>query len=252
MAMKDNNKLKKPKEENKRLREKLKTAEEKAQQYKEEMTSRSVIERWKIGKYLHDNLAQQLISARISINLLMDKLSKENLSTSCVDIINVLDESIKEVRNLSHDVIPMDVKEEGVGDAFKLLKLQSERQHGINCRLETGEILNKIKRREVATNLYHIAQEAIKNAVIHGEAKNIKIALIEHRQQLYLHVKDDGKGFNPDDTESGMGITIMKHRAEGMGGSCQIKEADKSSEYNTVVTVGSSFRRLRLNFFFSF
>lgn len=237
MAAEENkNKLKKLQEENKKLKKELKASEEKCERYKKEMANRSVIERWKIGKYLHDNLAQQLVSARISINLLKDELSEENLITSCTEIIDILDESIKEVRNLSHDVIPMDVKKEGVGQAFNLLKMQAERQHGVDCTLETGEVLDKINRREVATNLYHIAQEAIKNAVNHGDAKNIKIALIEHRQKLYLHVKDDGKGFSPEETDGGMGITIMKHRADEIGGTCRIKEADENSKYNMIVT----------------
>lgn len=224
------------KAENKKLKEKLREKVEEAKLYKKELADNSVIERWKIGKYLHDNLAQQLISAKIAISSLKVNLSKDDLVTTCDEVISIVDESIQEVRNLSHDIIPMDVEKEGSAQAFDYLRNQAEKQHGINCKLETGKILDKINRRKVATNLYNIAQEAIKNAVIHGEAKNIKIALIEHKEQLYLHIKDDGKGFDPSEIQGGSGITIMKHRTEEMGGTFKIKKVKDSDEYTTCVT----------------
>lgn len=242
----DNEELEKLREENEELVQKLESKDVKIQRYEKELAQGSVVERWKIGKYLHDNLAQQLTSAKISISLLKEKLSKENLAEVCEEILEILNESINEVRDLSHDIIPMDVEKEGVGEAFNHLKLQTEKQHGVNCVLETEQrILEKIKRRKVATNLYHITQEAIKNAVIHGEAKNIKIVLIEHEQQLYLHIKDDGKGFETmDEKQSGMGLTIMKHRAEEMGGQLRIKKT-KENKYNTLVTCSLPLEAIR-------
>ncbi len=219
-----------------KLKQKLKKQEEQNRRYKKALANKSVIERWKIGKYLHDDLAQKLASAKISVLILKDKLSKENLLDTCEEILYIIDESLQEVRDLSHDIIPLDVEKEGVEKALIHLKKQTENQYNINCGLETtDEILQKINSRIVATNLYHITQEAIKNAVIHGEANNIKIVLIEHEQQLYLHIKDDGKGFDPGNDSGGMGMTIMKYRAEEIGGSFRIKDA-KGNDYTTCVT----------------
>ncbi|PAU95567.1 hypothetical protein CK503_00430 [Aliifodinibius salipaludis] len=229
------NDLDKLKEKNKKLKEKLKIQEEKNRKYKKALANKSLIERWKIGTYLHDDLAQQLASAKISVCILRDELSKENLSEICNEIINIIDESLREVRDLSHDIIPLDVEKEGVEKALNHLKRQVENQHNIKCRLQTDEILHKINSRKVATNLYHITQEAIKNAINHGKANNIKIVLIEHEQQLYLHVKDDGSGLDSKNGSGGMGITIMKHRAEVIGGSLRIKDA-KEDGYSTCVT----------------
>lgn len=240
-----NKKYKRVKEENKKLKEKLREKEKQSQLYRKELVNNSILERWKIGKYLHDNLAQQLISAKISISSLKQSLSKENFVETCDEIIDIIDASIRDVRDLSHDIIPMDVEKEGSGEAFTYLKNQVERQHEVTCTLETEEILEKINRREVATNLYNIAQEAIKNAVVHGEAKNIKIAVIEHEEQLYLHIKDDGKGFEYEQEQGGgMGISIMEHRAEEMGGSLKIKDA-KDEEYTTCVTCSLPLEALK-------
>lgn len=223
------------KEENKKLKEKLKKKEEQNQRYKKALANKSVMERWQIGKFLHDDLAQQLASAKISAHILKNELSKEKLSDTCEQLLYIIDKSLREVRNLSHDIIPLDVEKEGFEKALTHLKRQTETQHNIKCELEVDEILHKINSRIIATNIYHITQEAIKNAAIHGEANNIKIVLIEHGQQLYLHIKDDGKGFDPENDGIGMGIMIMEHRAEEMGGCFRIKDA-KESDYTTCVT----------------
>lgn len=232
-------------QEIKTLKEKLEEKNEEILRYKKELLDNSIIQRWKVGKYLHDNLAQQLASAKISIHLLKSELSRENLKSACDEITDIIDESIKEVRDLSHDIIPMEVEEEGVSEAFNYLKSRVERRHNVNCKLEADNILYEINRREVATNLYHIAQESIKNAVVHGEAGNIKIAIIERDEQLYLHVKDDGKGFDSSNAQTGRGIMIMKHRAEEMGGSLRIKDARKNSDYNTCVTCSLPLKPLK-------
>lgn len=182
---------------------------------------------------MHDNLAQQLTSAKISISLLRSELSKE-LAEKCEEILDIIKESVADVRDLSHDIIPLNVEKEGLRQAFEYLKNQAEKRHGVNVILETGDIIDKINNREVATNLYHIAQEAIKNAVVHGKAQNIKIALSKHEQQLYLHINDDGKGFDPAKKDNGMGITIMRNRAEELGGALKIKEANDAN-YSTCV-----------------
>lgn len=228
-------KLESIKKKNENLREKLKKIEAENKLYKKELKESSVIQRWKIGKYLHDNLAQQLTSAKISISLLKEELASEDMKTACEEIKDIINESIREVRDLSHDIIPMDVEKSGAGDAFEYLQKRVERRHDVNCKLEADKTLGKINRREVATNLYHIAEEAIKNAIVHGEAENIKIVLTERDEQLYLQIQDDGIGFDSADLKKGRGILIMKHRSEEMGGNLRIQDSEEN-EFTTCVT----------------
>lgn len=202
--------------------------------YKQELTNNSVIERWQIGQYLHDNLAQNLSSAKITLSLLNNKLSREDQKSTCNTVIDIIGDCINEVRNLSHDILPMHVRKEGIGKAFDHLREQAESQYGVNCIVEKKEILDNINCRVVATNLYHIAQEAIKNAVVHGKAENIRIYFIENDSKLHLHIQDDGKGFDPANKYNGMGITIMQYRAEELGGALKIKESNDDT-YSTCV-----------------
>ena len=85
-----------------------------------------------------------------------------------------------------------------------------------------------------AINLYRITQEAITNAIKHGKAKNIKIELTTKDSCLTLMVENDGLDFPAKQTQSkGMGLKIMKYRAEIINGSLDIH---KGADGGTVVT----------------
>jgi signal transduction histidine kinase len=86
----------------------------------------------------------------------------------------------------------------------------------------------------MATHLYHIAQEAVNNAIKHGNAQEILIQLTAEQGWGTLAIKDDGKGIaeNPSHTE-GMGLHIMKYRAGMIGGALEVR---RDSPSGTVVT----------------
>ena len=73
----------------------------------------------------------------------------------------------------------------------------------------------------LALNLYRITQEAVNNAIRHGKAQHITIALTFDEGILCLSICDDGSGFAGIDTNhktiSGMGIKIMQYRAKQLG-----------------------------------
>ncbi len=76
----------------------------------------------------------------------------------------------------------------------------------------------------MATHLYHIAQEAVNNALKHGQAKSILIRLFSGEREGALIIKDDGVGIErPRAPHSGVGLHIMNYRAGMIGGSVEIR-----------------------------
>jgi signal transduction histidine kinase len=72
---------------------------------------------------------------------------------------------------------------------------------------------------ELANHLYRIAQEAVRNAVRHGEARSIRLHLHVARAKVRLTITDDGKGMPPQaESAPGMGLKIMRYRARILGG----------------------------------
>ena len=132
----------------------------------------------------------------------LTKTDGDSISPALGEIINeikdLIDLEIDNIRNLSHDIIPVDVEKEGASHAFNLLMRRSQNIHDLRCVLESDGVLDEIDDRELATNLYHITQEAIKNAAMHGNAELIFVDIKKENEKLYLQIKDDGKGFAPD------------------------------------------------------
>ncbi|WP_170864351.1 chemotaxis protein CheB [Fodinibius roseus] len=218
-------------EANKRLKEEVQRCNE----YQKEILQTNIAERWNLGGYLHDNLAQTLASIKITASRIGAEIADSdlNLSAEIDSILENIDEGIGSIRNLTHEIIPIDIEEGGVKRALRLLVRQLRKTHGVSCSLETGDIIESINDKKVATNLYHIIQEAVKNAAIHGEADNVEIKVLREKDQLKLQITDDGIGLSKakSDGDGGSGTNIMRHRIEIIGGSFnreEIAEADHS------------------------
>ena len=78
---------------------------------------------------------------------------------------------------------------------------------------------------ETATQLFRIAQEAIQNAIRHGDATVIEVGLGMHGRKVVLSVTDNGCGLPVATTPArlhGMGWKIMRYRASLMGGTLEV------------------------------
>ena len=83
--------------------------------------------------------------------------------------------------------------------------------------------------RAAQIHLYRIAQEAVRNAIRHGKARQIAIGLKTAANRIVLSVRDNGVGFPPDRREGkGLGLRIMEHRAGVLGGSMLVRKSHKA------------------------
>jgi signal transduction histidine kinase len=91
-----------------------------------------------------------------------------------------------------------------------------------------------------AIHLFRIAQEALSNALKHGRAKSVVIALEVSDGTCSLRVSDDGVGFNASPGErKGMGLKIMRYRARTISGELEIQPNSPSGTV-VVCTIGKS------------
>jgi signal transduction histidine kinase len=107
--------------------------------------------------------------------------------------------------------------------ALQLWAGEVEDLFGISCRFEC-ETAVLIHDDAMATHLYHIAQEAVNNAIKHGQARNIRIHLYAENGWGTLVINDDGTGIQENHPSNhGMGLHIMTYRAGMIGGRLEIK-----------------------------
>ena len=99
---------------------------------------------------------------------------------------------------------------------------------------------------ELANHLYRIAQEAVRNAVRHGQARSIRLHLSSSRAKVRLSITDDGVGMPIDATDAaGMGLKTMRYRARILGGDVRFEPRRAQWHARVVrVSVRSGQRRL--------
>ena len=184
-------------------------------------------ERRRIGQDLHDGLGQMLTGIGLLSQDLARQLREEGheRADDMVEITEHVKEADQYARDLSHGLIPVDVEANGLPEALRRLANNAERLFSVDCTFQEVEqaLIHDNTR---ATHLYRIAQEAVNNAVRHGEADRIRLVLAAGDEQIRLQVRDDGAGFEDGDlTDAGMGVRIMNYRARIIGGALDISSA---------------------------
>lgn len=195
-----------------------------------EMGNISHREQQRIAHELHDGLGQELGAVAFQAKLLAASLAEKGgpFSAEAERMTALLNQSIARARALSHLLDPLGVESGGLRQALSLLVDRSGEAFATACTLEAPASLPELGG-EVALNLYRIAQEAIHNAVEHGRATHVTVGVECDTECLTLTILDDGCGFDTDSTATaphfGMGLKIMRHRAEGLGAQLQIQSA---------------------------
>jgi PAS domain S-box-containing protein len=192
-------------------------------------------EQRRIGQELHDSIGQQFTGIAFMTKVLAQKLAKRlpDEAANAAEIANLVNEAMDQTRGLARGLHPVDLDAESLTSVLNELAATTEKLFAIRCTFKTnGPIL--INDAVLAVHLYRIAQEAINNAIKHGRAKNIVIELTSDGDKSLLTVKSDGLDFPGMQVKSkGMGLQIMDHRAEMIGGSLDIRRA---VEGGTIVT----------------
>jgi two-component system, LuxR family, sensor kinase FixL len=112
--------------------------------------------------------------------------------------------------------------ENGLMSALEALSAYSAKLFDIACNFTSRRPV-LMTDNAMATQLYRIAQEAVGNAIKHGHAKSVTVALNEEGGEVSLTVSDNGCGFTREIAAiDGMGLRIMEYRAELIGATVDI------------------------------
>ncbi len=182
-------------------------------------------EQRRIGRDLHDGLGQHLTGIAFMSKVLEERLSEVSVpeSADAAKIVRLVNDAIRKTKELSRGLLPVVSEAHGLMSALKQRTGELEDLFQIRCRFECDEPV-LIGDLNVATNLYHIAQEAVNNAIRHGKSKNIVIRLTSKDGTGELTIQDDGDGFPKKPTgQPGVGLSIMNYRAVMVGGSLKLQ-----------------------------
>jgi signal transduction histidine kinase len=134
--------------------------------------------------------------------------------------------AIAQTRFISHGLAPVSVTGAGLADALQRLAHDTSVTYGLDGRF-TGSGDAPVRDSEAANQLFQIAIEAVHNAVRHGKPRHLWLELKTDHRTGRLEVRDDGRGLNSGRRKStaGMGLRVMRHRAEVIGGRLTVQNA---------------------------
>ena len=175
------------------------------------------MERKRIARELHDGLGSMLSSVKIHLNL----AKKENAETvNGVDAM--LDNSIKELRNISQNLMPESLLELSLEHALRDLCAANSNA------VTKVEFQYLIKKSRLPKNseimIYRIIQELLNNALKYAKASQVLVSCSQNKDVFFITVEDNGVGFDVLDpkNKNGMGLKNIKNRVEFLNGKLEI------------------------------
>jgi len=186
-------------------------------------------ERRNFGHDLHDGLGQRLTGLEMLSHALVEDLDEQasQLVNRARKLNEELRETVTQARLISHGLAPVPLEGDGLMQGLQELAASTSRLPGVTCRFfcDPPILFDDVI---VATNLYRIAQEAVNNALKHGKARKIDIALTEHSGECELSVKNNGLAIPADALlKRSVGLTIMRHRVAMIGAKLSIESGKR-------------------------
>ena len=200
-------------------------------------------EQRRIGQDLHDGLGQVLAGVGYMVSALHQRLNSRGADErdDAKQISDLVTQAIAHARGISHGLHPVRAMETGLMTALEELSHHVEQVYRIECEFRCDEPV-PISDAAAATHVYRIAQEAVNNAIRHGHARKVTIALKREDDEGTLVVADDGVGFTEvPGAKKGMGLHIMRYRAAGIGATLALRPGAAGG---TVVTCTFPMNRL--------
>ena len=186
-------------------------------------------ERQKMGRELHDNLAQVLGYINFqtkNIRNLIEEGDTTTAMTSIAKLIDVSEEATNDVRVFIQNTRPDIQEKKGFLPALNNYVESFRKLTNLPISLNLYDIdIESISTTKNRLQILRIIQEALSNIQKHANAKSIQINFSQTPRSLLITIKDDGDGFDSldNDKDGHFGLKIMKERAEEAGGYLDIR-----------------------------
>jgi len=182
-------------------------------------------ERARVARELHDSTAQILAAIMLQLGVAARESSSPALDARIVTLRELAAEALEEVRSLSHTMHPRVLDDLGLAAALEWIARQTSDQESFDVEVFVDEDHEPIPA-PLASVLYRVAQEALRNAARHAAATRVEIFLRREPGRATLEVTDNGRGFDvrrAEERRPGMGLFSMRERVGLVNGSLRVE-----------------------------
>lgn len=180
-------------------------------------------ERETVARDLHDGVGQLLAATKIDLGLLRKKSENETEKVQINRIIQTIDQTVEEIRNVIYNLKPIHLEDHGLLASITLMTERMNKLSGIQFNYHmTSDLPNWGETNNL--NLFRVIQECLNNILKHAQASRVDLIFSELGTNTYLIIiQDDGIGFVYEDVSKGMGMTTLKDRTSILGGKLTIE-----------------------------
>jgi signal transduction histidine kinase len=177
-------------------------------------------ERKKIGEELHDNINQLLGVVKLYIeHAQVNPAAQDEMLKKSSEYLKQV---INEIRGLSKSLVSPTLNDLGLIESIKELTESILKIRNMEIEIHkdnfSEEVLTDIQKLMV----YRITQEQLNNILKHSRAEHVDIGIAHSGDQVHLTIEDDGVGFDPKETWTGLGLKNIRHRLELFNGRMKV------------------------------
>lgn len=208
----------------------------------ENMIIRAIIdtqekERQRLAQDLHDGLSQQLSAIKFYVSSTAENTKNKTQKAVLQKSSKAMGNVIADMRNICFNLMPGTLADFGLIKAVKEFCNYSPYNRKVNFIIKQDSKLPEFSP-ELKIDLYRVIQEFITNAINHGKASKIIIALRFSRKLLIMRLVDNGCGFDLTNYGKGMGLQNAKSRVKSHNGKIKISSIiNKGTRYLITIPV---------------
>lgn len=191
-------------------------------------------ERKRIASDLHDGIGQMMSAVKMNLSGIASKTNLFNEQEKILldKTIALVDESCKEVRIVSHNLMPNALLKSGLSSAIKTF-LDKIDHKKLKVNLHTDGLEERLND-NTEIILYRAIQEIVNNVIKHSKANQLVISLIKDNDGISCTIEDNGIGFEMSQTQNGIGLKNIKNRISYLNGTV---EWDSAKDKGTLVAI---------------
>ncbi|WP_070988571.1 sensor histidine kinase [Halofilum ochraceum] len=218
---------------NRELESRAREAELRTQQLQAltlQLTHAEHSERRRIARFIHDQLQQVLVTAKLQTVGLVGAPPAE-VEQKAQRLQELLDSAIQRARGLSHELCPLILSDHGLAAALEWLAEEYRRDQVMDVRVEVDAELSLSE--DLETFLFQAIRELLLNALKNGDATRVEVTLDQTAKAVRVAVEDNGSGDEvaqalPHQGTPGIGLSVMRERVDMLGGSMDVETAPGS------------------------
>ena len=205
----------------------LRTSYDRIQQLAGRLINAQEAARAAIAQDLHDDICQRLAMVSTAIDHMRGSsgaIQGARAQQSFAELASDTRQMFDAVRRLSHELHPAILRLLGLAPAIKTHCAEIAMRHQVQVTFTAEGDLQHVPS-EVAVCFFRIAQESLRNGIVHGAAHRLTVSLTRSGDDVEMTITDDGCGFDLDVVGrdgNGVGVVSMEERARAIGGTLDI------------------------------